>query len=446
MDIEELMFFKKQTAEYDISTIQDNEGHSVHLCMQTGRWICAENLSNEEEKYLHEGFPPLTLAQYRSMPTQLIVNVTNRCNLNCVYCYAPKCPAMDIEEQVFSDSLTFLGKFASGQNCNVLLTGGEAMLVWPQIYEWLLKYRKNWVSNLSFSIQSNGTLINEENAAQLRKERFNVGISLDGPQWIHDKNRSNSYQKVIKAIEILMANKIQPGIRMTVTAENAEYIPEALRDLLTLGIRHFTIGFTDPLGSAQGTLSLLPTPEQRADLMKKELEFCVEEFQKGNKIQILGISQILVNLLTNIRPACCPNTPCGAGISLLGVDVEGNVYPCDYLFEENMILGKVTEFNKVVKNLRQSKILNHIQNSHLHECEKCPAFQVCRGGCRISRYVYDRLQIPFPNCSYMKEITAYFAWKITTDKAVRDYAIDIVAGDTNFSRFGLHAIQGTIKD
>lgn len=74
--------------EHSIYELCDSENHKVHICSQTGRWICSENLSEEETRYLQDGFPPMTLEQYKPSPSQLIINVTNRCNLNCVYCYA----------------------------------------------------------------------------------------------------------------------------------------------------------------------------------------------------------------------------------------------------------------------------------------------------------------------------------------------------------------------
>lgn len=340
--------------------------------------------------------------------------------------------------------MIFLGKIASKQNCIAMFTGGEALLVWDHLYEWIQKYRKQWVSNLRFSIQSNGTLVTDEIAAQLRKERINIGISIDGPQFIHDLNRSNSYTKVINAFEILRAHKVDGGIRITVVQETAEYIPQTIRDLITAGVRYFTIGFTDPLGSAKTNLQLLPTARQRLTLLKEELEICVSEFKKGNRIEIIGISQVIVNLLTNVRPSCCPNSPCGAGISLLGVDVDGYVSPCDYLFEPEMRLGHVTEYSKITKALGRNPQIHDLQYRHDDECRKCPVFSICTGGCRVSRLAYDRLKLPFPNCQYMKEFVVYVAWKIANDEDVRNYAVAITTGKTDVEQFDLKRVKNTL--
>lgn len=436
--------FLNNSGMHDISVLCDSMNRKVHICHQTGRWICSDSLNEEEKKYLNEGYPPLTLEKYTPSPNQLIINVTDRCNLNCIYCYAANKEKKDISENNFKDSIFFLGKIAANQNCKVLLTGGEAMLVWDNLYEWIQKYRNQCVSNLGFSMQSNGTLITDENAAQLRKERVNVGISIDGPQLIHDINRPNSYFKAIQSIEILRSHKIECGIRMTVIKETAEHIPQAIQELINVGITHFTIGFTDPLGKAKTNLHLLPTVEQRLSLLKSELDICVKEFKNGKRIEILGISQVIINLLTNVRPSCCPNAPCAAGISLLGVDVDGYVYPCDYLFEPEMRLGHVTEFSKITKELGRNHRLQDLQYRHDDECRQCPVFSICSGGCRVSRLAYDQLQLSFPNCQYMQEFVVHVAWKIANDEDTRNYAIAITTGKDKVEKFDLKQVKGTL--
>lgn len=438
-------FFKKKVQiPHDIHELSDSEGHKIQICRQTGRWVASESLTDEEKTYLEEGEYPLSLERYTPSPNQIIINVTDRCNLNCVYCYASDKEKRDISEENFCESMLFLGKIAGSQNCTALFTGGEAMLMWDKIYDWIQKYREKWTPQLGFSMQTNGTLITDENAKQLRRERINVGVSIDGPQLVHDANRSGSYNKVMQSIEILHANNIECGIRITVIKDSAEFIPQALQDMINAGMNHFTIGFTDPLGRAATNTDLLPTAQQRLTLLKKELEICVKEFQKGNRIEIHAISQAIINLLTNVRPSCCPNAPCGAGISLLGIDVDGYVYPCDYLFEPQLRLGHVTEFSKVVTELERNPELNDLQYRHEKECELCPVYSICCGGCRVSRLAYDRLQLPFPNCQYMKEFVAYVAWMIANDEETRNYAVAITTGKNNAIQYDLKRVNDTL--
>jgi len=429
-----------------VSILKNSQGHFVHICHQTGRWICNNELSCEEIAYLQDGFAPLSLARYTPTPNQIILNVTNRCNLNCVYCYAKNKGEEEISENVFVETIKFLGKISGGRDSSILLTGGEPMLVWDKIFTWIEKYRKAIPVNVTFALQSNGTLINKNNAAQLRKERVNVGISLDGSQEFHNMCRTQSYELALQSIKILQKNKIQAGARITVTADSSSTTPDAIRYYVSQDIKHFTVGFVDPLGAAALRQEFLPTAKQRLRLCNEMLQICVDEFRKGNRIEILSVSQMIINLLTNLRPSCCPNSPCGAGVSLLGVDTNGDVYPCDYLFEPSMKLGNITQFSKVLKNLDTCTSLQNLQNAHLGECEQCPVFSICTGGCRIARLAYDRMNGSFPNCGYMTTLVADYAWKITNDEDTRKYAASIATGDLKTPGFGLQQIKGTLSD
>ncbi|MDR3232089.1 MAG: radical SAM protein [Planctomycetaceae bacterium] len=429
---------------YDVQTLTDSNGHSVHICRQTGRWVCSEKLSGDETAYLKGGYAPLTLSRFTPTPHQIILNVTSRCNLDCIYCYANEKNVQDITEKVFSDTINFIGKISAGRDCSILLTGGEPMLLWDRILTWINKYRKVLPVNLGYSMQSNGTLINETNAAELRKERVNVGISLDSSPNFHNSYRSGSYELALRAINILRQHKIGAGARITVSAESVNTTPDTIRYYISQGIRHFTIGFIDPLGRARNKRELLPSSQQRLKLQNEMFQICVDEYQNKNRIEILSVSQMIVNLLTNLRPSCCPNSPCGAGVSLLGVNTNGDVYPCDYLFEPSMKLGNVADITTVLTSIDKSKELQKLQYSHQNECNLCAVNSICTGGCRVSRYAYDKENLSFPNCGYMPTLVADYAWKITNDMNTRRYAASIATGDVKSPSFGLSPVKGTL--
>lgn len=64
------------------------------------------------------------------------------------------------------------------------------------------------------SLQTNGVLINEEWAAFFAQHQFLIGISIDGPQVVHDNYRKTpsgraSFSRVVNAIRLLQANDVE---------------------------------------------------------------------------------------------------------------------------------------------------------------------------------------------------------------------------------------------
>lgn len=139
------------------------------------------------------------MRQLEKRPYNLSFIVTHECNLRCVYCYESNRDNAQLDaDQVKGIISEYLNneKYASVQ---IDFFGGEPWLKFDlikEVCEWV--WERQWKNKYLFFTTTNGTLIHGEVKEWLRKnkERFWCGLSLDGRRETHNKNRSNSFDKI----------------------------------------------------------------------------------------------------------------------------------------------------------------------------------------------------------------------------------------------------------
>ena len=179
----------------------------------------------------HSGQMPSHLLQFSKDKKPVIVwNMTRRCNLKCVHCYAKSEDISYDNELNHEQSLAMIDDLAEFGVPVLLFSGGEP-LVHPRLIEYA-QYAVN--KGMRAVISTNGTLITEEKARSLKEIGLSyVGISLDGLEETHDKFRGvkGSYKKAMKAIEYCQKAGIKVGLRFTINKRNVKDIP-GIFDLL----------------------------------------------------------------------------------------------------------------------------------------------------------------------------------------------------------------------
>jgi Fe-coproporphyrin III synthase len=174
---------------------------------------------------------PSHLLQFSKDKKPVVVwNVTRRCNLKCVHCYA------HARDEAFPDELsTGEGKKVlddlAGFGCPVVLFSGGEPLVRPDLME-LAAYAVD--KGMRAVISTNGTLITPALAHQLKMIGLSyVGISLDGMEEVNDRFRGvrGAFAKALDGIAACQEAGIKVGLRFTMNRLNAGEIP-ALFDLL----------------------------------------------------------------------------------------------------------------------------------------------------------------------------------------------------------------------
>ena len=162
--------------------------------------------------------------------SQVILKVASRCNLNCSYCYVfnmadsswKRRPAL-MSNEVFEAALsrTLHQCRVTGQD-RILIAfhGGEPCLIGPDTFDaWCGRARDvlGETVKVHLVMQTNGTLLDSRWIDLLRKYRVSVGISMDGPQEIHDAMRvdhrkQGSYDQVVRGLRLLQEAEVPYGV------------------------------------------------------------------------------------------------------------------------------------------------------------------------------------------------------------------------------------------
>ena len=179
----------------------------------------------------HSGKLPSHLLQFSSDKTPVVVwNVTRRCNLKCVHCYAHAREEEFKGELSTQEGKAVLDDLAEFGAPVVLFSGGEP-LVRPDLTE-LADYAVR--KGMRAVISTNGTLITPRVAAELKKIGLSyVGISLDGLDEVNDRFRgvNGAFKKAMDGITACREAGIKVGLRFTMNRLNVREIP-GIFDLL----------------------------------------------------------------------------------------------------------------------------------------------------------------------------------------------------------------------
>lgn len=331
-------------------------------------------------------FLPFNSETYTFHPYNLHVvhlNLTSKCNLRCIYCYA--------DERKDSGSRLQFGEYINlidsinniSKNVEIVLTGGEPLLssLALDVAE-LAKKSGNKVHLLS-----NGVLINKNNAKQIAEGFDLIKISLDGstPN-IHDFHRGEgSYDKTLKAIEYLIQNNAKLQIAMTVTIQNINDIGAMVNKFGSL-------------------LSFAPLFNAGRARTNKKLAITGKEYYNALS-SISGVNP-LSYLCSSLDKAKKQRImKCAIGDAEISISDTGDVYPCHLLHLPQFLAGNVKEqslesiyqTSDKLKSCRDQTVLQ------VKGCKKCEIRFICGGACRARAfYEKNKINVSGDFCAYEK--------------------------------------------
>jgi 12,18-didecarboxysiroheme deacetylase len=177
---------------------------------------------------------PSHLLQFSKDKKPVVVwNMTRRCNLKCVHCYAKALDEHGKDEIDTTQAKAIIDDLAAYGAPVMLFSGGE-----PLVRKDLVELAHHAVSKgMRAVISTNGTLITPEKAKELKSVGLSyVGISLDGGEEIHDRFRGvpGAFKKALRGIENCQNEGLKVGLRFTINKRNASEVPvlfDLVRDL-----------------------------------------------------------------------------------------------------------------------------------------------------------------------------------------------------------------------
>jgi len=338
-----------------------------------------------------------------------IAVVTERCNLRCKYCQTKKAKPSDMSMEVASRVLEFL--VASKSPWPILeIQGGEPLLNW-KVIEFLIKNvpRDNTVSkDIELTIVTNLLLLDDKKLNFLIDNRVRICSSLDGPSFIHDKNRifsggNGTYDEVIKKINRVKKEYRKRGLQTTVgllptiTRHSLLYHKEIVDEYLRLGQGSIAIRYANKLGKATGCWSKLGiTAEEFCDFWSKAVDYIIELNKKGKKIFERTLYVMLCKILNRVDPRYVDiMNPCGAGRSVLTYAPSGDIYTCD---EARMLDDDLFKLGNILKDsyeevMDSPVLLDTCKASLLELWDYSSPYKVWGGTCPVLNYAQQKTPI-----------------------------------------------------
>ncbi|MXZ73108.1 MAG: quinohemoprotein amine dehydrogenase maturation protein [Acidobacteria bacterium] len=339
----------------------------------------------------------------------LVVNVTNRCNLACTYCYEygedriaePTAGGMPklMSEETARESVDFMIE-RSGNSPVVRLTffGGETLLNFA-VLEKTIPYARHRAAEVGkrveFSLTTNGTLLRPEVIEFLADNDVGVTISIDGPKEMQDRFRTfhdgrGSYDVVApKVRELLRRHRSRPiGARVTLTSDVLD-ITRIYRHL-TEDIGFWEVGFA-PVTTSPGRAHAIG--DSGFDSMLAQFRELGREFlQAALEGRHHGFSNV-ADTIEELHKGASKALPCGAGLGLMGVATNGDVALCHrFAGSGDHKLGTVREG---VDESAQEAFLDAHHIDRKTDCRTCWARPLCAGGCYHEAYTrYGTTQAP----------------------------------------------------
>lgn len=327
--------------------------------------------------------------------TVLIKPASSLCNLQCQYCfYADVSSRRKVKSFGRMRQNTMKMMLASiyqdleeGDEVTFAFQGGEPTLAGLDYYRKFVEEVNNQVPScrVYYTIQTNGTLLNEEFVQFLKTSDFLVGLSLDPLKEWHDRNRidtkgKGTYSRVLRAKKILDAYEVPYNILSVLTAQAARHPKKVFRFIQRENIRHIQfIPCLDDLDKGKENPFVL-TPHDFASFYKQFYLLWKKEWQRGNYISVKFFDDIVTLLRAGRMCACGMLGQCQIQYV---IEADGSVYPCDFYVLDEWRLGNITEqsphelFESSLAQLflREKRELAPI-------CQTCPFYKMCRGGCK----------------------------------------------------------------
>jgi len=351
-----------------------------------------------------------------------IVVPTLRCNHQCIYCHSlskdmdTKC--YDMDEDIAKAVVDFIFQSPS-KSINLEFQGGEPLVNFP-IVQYIVEYAKEknnskyssnvWYSGnkqLSFTIVTNLTLMDEEILNYILKNRIRICTSLDGPKELHDKNRpcknyNSSYEEVTHWIDIIKKKDPTLTALPTITRYSLNYAKEIVDEYMKHKFTHLKMRELNIAGmSIKSWNTIGYTPEEYIKFWKEYFEYLLTI---NRSLGIKLLDQIARSILTRIMCRkstfdACLNSPCGVGTVQCAYNEKGDVYTCDEArSNETFKLGNVKENNyKDVFTSENVSSFISLSSCLSFLCDSCTWNSYC-SPCLVSGYGETKTLIPkFPN-------------------------------------------------
>ncbi len=325
------------------------------------------------------------------------------CNLDCGYCYYLAKEKLYPGSQFrMSDEVLaeFTRQYIEAQEVPEVTfawQGGEPALMGLDFFQRAValqqQYRKPGM-RIDNAFQTNAVLLDEAWCRFFKRHRFLVGVSLDGPQELHDDYRVDkgggpTFQRVMAGLALLKKHAVDYNVLVCVHAANAGHplrVYRFLRDEVGAEFMQFIPIVERERGSgSQKAIRVTGrsvTGRQYGDFLIAVFDEWVRH--DVGRVFVQSFDVALAAWLGQPPSLCVFQETCGQAMAM---EHNGDLYACDHFVEPAHRLGNIQDVPLVnmVRSARQQRFGEAKREALPPVCQACPVRFACNGGCPKDR-------------------------------------------------------------
>ena len=342
------------------------------------------------------------------------------CNLRCAYCYylgtgsgqsaTPALMADNVLDSYIRQVVAIHGRWAE---IEFAWHGGEPTLAGLPFFERVVRLQEQYATGRRIlnTLQTNGTRLTDDWCRFFHDHHFRIGISIDGPEYLHDiyrkdANGQGTFARTMRGLEMLLKHNVELNILTTVNAANADHpdevynflrqytdfmqflpvvecLPQTVTKNVAIPPGLYTADATNPRRLAP--YSVTASAYGRFLCIITDL-WLQKDF--GHKF-VQAIEAAIGNLTCRPAGLCVHEAVCG---HCAVVEKNGDLFRCDrYVFPEyrigNILASPLHDMMQTNRRFGEHKL-----DSLPHECLHCDVADLCFGGCPKDRLL-ERLSL-----------------------------------------------------
>jgi uncharacterized protein len=324
-----------------------------------------------------------------------------RCNLSCRYCYylknknlynSGKQPLMD--EKVLEKYIIQHIEASTDEVIFFSWHGGEPLLAGIGFFRNVVDLQRKYIPSgrkVLNGIQTNGTLLDENWCRFLAEENFIVGISIDGPEKLHNRyrltsDRRPSFSRVLNGYRLLQRSNIESEILCLVNAENVKHPLDIYRFFKELNVRYITfLPLVERQPDLAAGVSAISVPPRAFG------EFLCDIFDEwiGNdigKVKIQIFEEAIRPSFNQEHTLCIFRGTCG---EVPVVEHNGDFYSCDHYVDSEHFVGNIMNgsLSDFLDSEKQQSFGLAKEVTLPQYCVECDVRTMCNGECPKNRFI-----------------------------------------------------------
>jgi uncharacterized protein len=323
------------------------------------------------------------------------------CNLDCRYCYYlkkehlyPKGESLRMADEILEEYIVQHIEASPEPVVRFSWHGGEPTILGLGYFRKIVALqRKHQPPNqrITNGIQTNGTLLDEDWCRFFAAEGFAVGLSLDGPQEMHDqyrvtKDQKPTHEQTMGGYKLLQKHRVYTDILCVVNAYNVQFPLQVYRFFKQINAQYISfLPMVAPQPDVEGGVNHISVPAEAWGIFLCAI-FDEWRDQDIGQVKVQVIEEAVRTAFNQEHSLCLFRPTCG---DIPVVEHNGDFYSCDHFVDVEHCLGNIKETQLV--ELLESPAQRAFGKAKLETlpryCQVCVVRAMCNGECPKNRFL-----------------------------------------------------------